>query len=160
MLALACACVVQVTVFEELQCRKGKAAKTTWQQSSASMWERLSTSAKKKRWSEDHELLGIRTARCRDVVDLGWAHSLTTPLYCDVSQSASQKPWSKTLRSMVSQSQFYSYSRDRLITSREHWQLLGFDATRLKFLDLSPSQVKNLAGEAMAPPNVTLVCML
>ena len=55
---------------------------------------------------------------------------------------------------MVAKSTFYAMQRDRILAPVEHLRMLGWDRPALR--NLSPSQTRNLAGEGMGLPAVTL----
>ena len=101
-----------------------------------------------------HDLRGVVSERSRDLIDLAWCYHTSLPLYVDLSQSASRKPWTAVIRSMVSNSTYYSFAEDRVLTPGEHLRMLGI-VTPTQQLPQSVN-IRNLAGEAMAAPCVAL----
>ena len=101
-------------------------------------------------------------ARARDIVQLAYKTMVLkgVPLeqvIVDVSQDASRKPWSVGCRSLTTSSTLFSFSRGRIIRPREHQRIMGFP---LMSLPNFPEGVwRDLCGEAMAVPSVTLVTL-
>ena len=118
------------------------------------MWSKVASTA---RWSEMHNLSGVVNERCVDLINLAWASVGRLPLYCDLSQSASRKPWCQSVRSIVSASVIYSFEADRILILEEHYRLLGID---MELPPLTPGDHRNLTGEAMAAPSVGLGILL
>ena len=108
------------------------------------------------------ELDGLRTERTADVVRTVWKILCSTcdnprSYVVDVSQDINRKAWSTQLRSMTTSSFFYSYSKGRCLIATEYLRALGFPEVDVTFME--PSAVKNLAGEAMAPPAIALALL-
>ena len=80
-------------------------------------------------------------------------------LYVDVSQSAERRPWTvKALRAITTSTQLWCHGRSRHLSIPELYDLLGF-GEGTSFEGITPHQAKNLLGESMAVPCVTLVLM-
>ena len=74
-------------------------------------------------------------------------------LIIDVSQDVLRKPWcTQMCRSLTTSSELVSTQRKRAILPAEHLKLLGFAGCSLE--DVTPAQIRELAGECMAPPCV------
>eukprot|EP00971_Amphidinium_carterae_P013339 262983-Amphidinium_carterae.1 len=80
-------------------------------------------------------------------------------LVTDVRQDAARKPWSNgIIRSLTTSSQLFHHGQQRMLSLRELFALMGFPAdTNLSAL--SHTQAKDLLGESMAVPSVTLVLL-
>ena len=130
-----------------------------WKGKHASMRAKLEAVGEK--WSSTHSLKGITTERGKDVVDL--CHEITKDdaMVVDISQDASRLPWAKRVRSIVKNSELYSFSKDRTLHGVEHLRLLGFPTQKLN-IPLTASELKDVSGEAMAVPAIGLVtfCLL
>eukprot|EP00971_Amphidinium_carterae_P326957 6458071-Amphidinium_carterae.2 len=137
------------------------------------------------RWTATHRLRGVpATNRVTDCIDLAYQQILRRakrtfaedakvnpqsvkisdlPLsvqrcegyIIDVSQSAQRVAYTTKLRSMVSNSQFYVYSADRMMLPQEHLFALGW-ARAVDVQGFSASAVRELSGESMAAPCVAL----
>ena len=81
-------------------------------------------------------------------------------LVLDTSQDIERKAWGvNRIPTMTRTSDFFAFHRQRALCGAEHLQLLGFNVS-LAGLDLkghSAHQLKDLAGDCMAPPSVALV---
>eukprot|EP00971_Amphidinium_carterae_P342084 6481258-Amphidinium_carterae.1 len=117
-------------------------------------------------WCDTHELHGLpSTAR---VVD---ALNLTASLFknenkdagqeqvlIDFTQDMSRKPFQAgAFRTITRTTEFYSFSRDRVVLPAEHLCVLGWCNVKLE--ELSPGEVKDLAGDGMALPVIGLVVL-
>eukprot|EP00971_Amphidinium_carterae_P177957 3529315-Amphidinium_carterae.4 len=79
-------------------------------------------------------------------------------LFTDVSQNASRKPWAEgMLRSLTTSSDIYAHGLRRKLHVCELYKFMGFES--IDFANLSPVQAKDLLGEAMAVPVITMVSM-
>ena len=77
-------------------------------------------------------------------------------LYTDVSQSAARTPWTRDgIRSITTNSEIYCHRLRRLITVSEMFAIFGFD--RPDISTLSTSKAKDLLGECMTLPCITVV---
>ena len=151
---------------EAVSDQPAKRAKTDgWQANHAELWRALPSSQRHSdsaKWSFSRNLLLVSGKREQDVIDYAWAIEEKNGhegLFIDVSQSASRRPWSRGLRSMVSSSSFYSYESDRQLVGAEHLLLLGWTESIVgRFPStLTQARLKCLAGEAMSLPCVALV---
>ena len=109
------------------------------------------------------ELGGLSTARTADLVQTVWkilSHTTDCPqsYVVDVSQCISRKAWSKDqLRSMTTSSYYYHFGKGRCLVPREYMRALGFPPVNTEGLE--PGAIRNLAGEAMAPPAIALALL-
>ena len=124
-----------------------------------------------ERWTSSHEVLGVTAGadRVLDAIDLchsacslgskdGEGAALRGPIVLDVSQDMSRRPWSVgQVPTMTRTSEFFLYHQSRLATGGEHLRLLGFNSESLDFGRLSPGQLKDLAGDGMGVPCVSVV---
>ena len=129
------------------------------------MWDALPAERQAPKLSQSAMLVGISAHRERDVVDIAFATTQDRDMWVDISQSASCRPWvtSKSLgglRSMCSSSVYFSAKQDRLLLSKEHMSLLGFNIGSLSFQGLTAAGIRSLSGEAMAPPCVGLLVVI
>ena len=137
----------------------------TWQSKHGALWDKVGEEKKEEeRWSASRNLLLVAGSRERDLIDYTWCcekENGSAGLFVDVSQSASRRPWSRGLRSIMCSSSFYSFEKDRELISREHFLALGWPAAKLDHFPpaLSEAQLKGLAGEATSLPCVTLVML-
>eukprot|EP00971_Amphidinium_carterae_P352208 6492482-Amphidinium_carterae.2 len=112
-------------------------------------------------WQQhSHECRGlVATARQQALINAAVAErnslALASDVYVDVSQSLSRRPWSETLRAMTTSTDLFSIKRKRAIVAVETLQLLGFP----KPSQCSPSVLRDLLGECMAPPTVALATL-
>ena len=126
----------------------------------------------KTSWTSNKVLRGVgQSARVLDVLDLGMEVTkakhptaseeyLEKELWADVSQCGSRMPYALScLRGLTTSSQFFSYRHRRALVPVEVLRLLGFPNPNIE--ELSPSQVRDLAGEAMplAPVALILGCL-
>ena len=130
-------------------------------------------------WSSTHKLSGVTSARATDAIDLcfqitsqkaGYLTGATgelshcgedadcfKTLYQDVSQDGARRPWANKVRSMVRNSDIYAWKQDRTLTGSEHLRCLGFETKKLDLSHHTDRELKDLAGEAMAVPSISLV---
>ena len=101
------------------------------------------------------------TDRALDVIDI--AHEMMgreqnsgeVVGFVDVSQCVTRENWGITLPSMNASSLWWSFERKRLLVADEHLRVLGYDLPGASpTARLGGSAVRNLTGEAMAPPCV------
>ena len=119
-------------------------------------------------WSETHEKpdVGLRelqlidlcwsfnVKKCNDVEEIA---ALEKELVCDISQSLNRMPWSRAcVRSMISASRFFKFSRNRVLHPHEHFALLGFTEVS-SACGLSNTDLYDLASQAMSQPVTTLL---
>ena len=156
--------------------------KNGWQQSHEKMRKLNELGPEYYRWTSHHEMKGMaKLPRLRDCVNIAcelwqkqeWqqlkhvspAATLTDvqvhkcPLLLDVSQSADRKPFAvDKMRAMCSSSTFYYFPQDRCLLPKEHLFLAGWpsEAGAVSVEGLSPTQIRDLAGESMSLPCVTL----
>ena len=79
-------------------------------------------------------------------------------LFTDLSQSLERRPWScGTLRAITTSTDLWSHGRGRRVSPQELLGVLGF--VGVSEAGLSPGQLKDLLGECMAVPCVTLVLL-
>ena len=80
-------------------------------------------------------------------------HVVQEELFADYSQCVSRSPWSRNvLRSLTTSTTLYSYALQRAISPSEHFALLGFPQLTAQVLaSVTPSQLRDLSGEAMSP---------
>ena len=82
------------------------------------------------------------------------------PVFLDTSQSASRGAFSENyIRAMCASSSYYSFAEDRAIKPYEHLLLLGWSKSlvRRAGMELSSSQLRDLAGESMGCPCIGLI---
>ena len=103
------------------------------------------------------------TPRVKDAIDLCASINRddTDGLLLDCSQDLQRKPWSKaSMMTFTRSSEVFSYSLQRALIGCEYLRILGFPAGTPKMSlpdGVSDAQCKDLAGDAMALPCVTVV---
>ena len=121
------------------------------------------------KWSSQHRLHGVSAARDVSSIDICWswmrkkhpewsADDLARHLCIDLSQCVTRQPWTMGVRSLVQHSTLYLYGQDRVLSGREHFNLLGSPLRDLK-CDLYDRHFKELAGEAFGAPCVA-TCLI
>ena len=126
-------------------------------------------------WSEHKTLRGVsKGARVIDCIDVAYSRLhkarlqaddlvaadglFENDLLVDISQDASRKPSTEgQLRALCGGSTLYSMKLDRQLLAMEHLMCLGWGRASLKLSELSENQIRDLAGESMAPPAIGLV---
>ena len=123
-----------------------------------------------RRWSQEKPIRGSgQTERLTDCIDLCWqyvsqqgAFNSTDEVLLDVSQDLERRPWATNrFPTMTRSTEFFSFTRQRVLAGAEYLQVLGFDvsASGLKLDKLSQHQLKDLAGDCMAPPSIALTSL-
>ena len=113
-----------------------------------------------------------KSRRVSNLVDIAWAHSkqrtamtddaLRQALFLDVSQSVTRQPWALGgLRTLTTSSKIFAFSQLRFLEPVELLLCLGFskEVCRKATKDLSPTQVADLAAEAMGAPTVAMILL-
>ena len=77
-------------------------------------------------------------------------------LVIDVSQSLSRKAFGLPWPTLTTSSHIFCVREGRPLLPREHFYMLGYSRFT-SFEGLSPAQLRNLAGEAVAPPSAAFV---
>ena len=83
----------------------------------------------------------------------------------DLSQQIDdrRRPWRTEgpgFKSMTQNSEFFSFTVDRLLCPEEHMRALGFpEEAALDYSCVTGPQLRSLAGDAMALPRVTCVIL-
>jgi hypothetical protein len=105
--------------------------------------------------------------RHRDLLDIAYkaaTRGLTDPfdiehaksnLIVDLSQGLTRTPWHDGFPTFTTSSLLYSFDQDRVVPEKCKFRMLGFG--ELSDGDLSDHALRDLSGEAMAVPVVTLV---
>ena len=173
LMCTACLLVVEVTA-----AHPGQGVK--WKDIHGAEWSKIDREQVPS-WCAAHELRGApQNDRVKDLVDLVYSKyhltkkqaqeqpsesgfydcSLVVDLTQDVRRAASCE---SHVRSICSGSLFYDFSVDRVITGWEHLSLTGWDAealaTKLRSAKLTPHMVRDLGGECMAAPCITLATL-
>ena len=126
--------------------------------------------SKTKLWCDqvDPSSIGRLSARCKDLINIAWFRStkdLTNPVHItavrdcllvDISQDISRRPWSNRLGTFTTSAQIYSFRLGRVLLEEEKFYFLGFPRNT-KFSSLSMHALRDLSGDAMALPSVTMV---
>ena len=107
------------------------------------------------KFTAQHEV-GMMTERGRDCIDLALAHNPDVN-FIDVSQAAPRRAWSVGVRALVTGSSIFCVPLCRLLKAKEHLELLGWHGPKVKTDSFGPTTLKNLSGEGMSIPSVTLV---
>ena len=81
---------------------------------------------------------------------------MAADLLCDCSQNVDRKPWVCKFGTFTTSCEYYSYGLDRMIFEEEKLAMLGFNVRCLNLDSILSSQLRDLAGEAMALPCVGL----
>ena len=131
-----------------------KRAKMAWVSQHKKMWESLPDFVGPK-FSEQHDV-GVMTERCKDCIDLALAHNADVN-FIDVSQAAPRRAWSVGVRALVTGSTIFCVPMRRTLTATEHLELLGWFGPDVSTDSFGPTTLKNLSGEGMSIPSVTLV---
>eukprot|EP00971_Amphidinium_carterae_P288790 5734399-Amphidinium_carterae.1 len=76
----------------------------------------------------------------------------------DITQNGHRKPWSVQPRSICGDSKLFFFPRGRALVAVEHLLLMGWKATT-NVSGATAHQVRDLAGEAMAPPCVGMATL-
>eukprot|EP00971_Amphidinium_carterae_P335582 6471521-Amphidinium_carterae.2 len=124
------------------------------------------------KWSDGRDLRGVASGRATDNVDICFqmwfkkteqlhtnSAEVDCPLVMDLSQSAMRVPAGLKLRSLVANSCYYHFRRNRVLFPIEYMSCLGWPLDRLKTPNISTSGLRDLSGESMALPAVGLACM-
>ena len=111
-------------------------------------------------WSDaGKKAMGVHTRRAKDLLDIAWAHSTaqskTQDLIADVTHSAARLPWGCGFRAMTTSTTFFVFAEDRICLPAEHLRILGFPQN-VQHKCVSGAQLKELCGQAMAVPCITL----
>ena len=134
-----------------------------WQQSHAKLRESLGL-CEQDRWSRQHGRHGLPYGeRVSDTIDLAWQQhvalsrrngepSPSLQLVLDTSQSSYRSAVAPTFRSIVCNSTFFAFARNRMVHPREHMRILGWPEEYIP--DCSASQLRDLSGESMAMPSI------
>ena len=117
-------------------------------------------------WTAQHHVVGIGplAARVRDAIDLcvqvhmASCDSPPESLIVDVSQDGSRNCCGTSFRSMTRGSTYFVLSASRLVTAREHLNLLGFP--KMQVGHLSETAIRDLTGDGMAVPCVATALLL
>ena len=131
-----------------------KRARTTWMTQHSKMWDDLGDRVGEK-FAEAHPVVGM-SERAADCVSLAVAHNPDVK-FIDVSQAAARKAWSTGVRALVTGSSIFCVPLQRLLSPSEHLELLGWYGPDVSTDAFGPCVLKNLAGEGMSVPSVTLV---
>lgn len=80
-------------------------------------------------------------------------------MFLDVSQSLHRKAYTQggVNRCLTTSSLLYSYEHDRIVTPLEMLYFQGYPRTLKIPMSLSPSELKDLAGEGMTLPCLAMV---
>ena len=112
---------------------------------------------------------GCPSLRALDCINVGYAYStrraankqeaeaMASHLLCDCSQNFDRKPWAFKFGTFTTSCEYYSYGLDRMIFEAEKFTMLGFDARNLNLVGIDAGYLRDLAGEAMAVPSVSMV---
>ena len=100
----------------------------------------------------------LMSKRAADCVSLAIA-SCKDVNFVDVSQAAGRKAWSRRVRALVTGSSIYCVPLNRLLKPVEHLELLGWYGPNVDVQGIGSNALKNLAGEGMSVPSVTLVAL-
>ena len=114
---------------------------------------------------------GVQSQRAKDLVLLAAEHiaaktdatgdeleKVLANYVVDFSQSAGRQPWSTMLKPLTTSSQLYASGRKRKLVPLQHMLVLGF-GKGISLEHCSNRAVCNLAGEAMALPNVAAILL-
>lgn len=104
------------------------------------------------------DLIDIACFACtKGVVDESERKRIKQRLMVDISQGISRRPWSMNTCTFTTSAELYSFDLDRLITEKEKFIMLGFPRSTTCFDGVSVSALRDLCGDAMAIPSVTMV---
>ena len=130
-----------------------------WESIHKKLRAQLRLSPKYRPWTEQGEkklAFVPQSPRMREAIDLAWPSRLVgsrpLPFFIDLSQCASRRRWGQMLPCLTTSSVFYSYEDDRVLSKEAHLILQGFPVDDLVLTGLTPSNVGDLAGEAMSLP--------
>ena len=94
-------------------------------------------------------------------------HKLTTStaitatgLFVDVNSSVHMKPWG-SLKGMVTNSHFYSFEREAMLSAKDHLKILGYDVSSLRFDGIDDKAIRDLAGNGncLHQTTIAVACM-
>jgi len=128
-------------------------------------------------WSMLNNLSGVvKTSRTVDIIDNYFMkvvqkeardqnrtikvkdfRKLAEGLLVDHSQAVSRNSSNYQVPALTTNSQLYSYSMDRAISPLEHFRVLQH--SKMDFSNVSNSCIRDLAGDSMNMPTVTMVAM-
>lgn len=152
---------------QEPASKKKKRDCMEWVGRSAAMRAKLSMPSSARPWTSQPGvfLRGLQaTERVMDLLDIAWysetrhcrsaaeVSEVRRSLVVDCSQGVDRYPWSKTMRTITTGSEYYSFAMDRRISEEEKFALLGFEGPASA--DLPDAALRDLCGEAMALPSV------
>ena len=139
--------------------RAGKRARKSRQALGDSAWRRAHQKFPDDAGIEEvavEMLPGVANEREQHLVACVRATNPGPSLIIDASQSLLRKAFGQVWPTLTTSSSLYGVSEARAVLPREHFFILGFPRST-SFQGLSSSQVRNLAGEAIAPPAAAFV---
>jgi hypothetical protein len=154
---------------EDGACASRRASRQ-WVAQHAAVKESLKMTPKTKLWCDQARSAGLDhlSTRCKDLINIAWhaaTRDMTDPvdiasvkasLMIDVSQDILRKPWTTHLGTFTTSAQLYSFRLERFLLEQEKFYLLGFPHST-DFTSLSTNALRDLSGDAMALPSVTMV---
>ena len=149
--------------------KKQKVSDGLWRQKHQAMRAKHGLDEFSQPWFEAGKTArGLESERARDFVNVAFGTlQKTVPpgesalqYTLDISQCITRKPWSARVRNLTTSSQLFSLAQDRLVSSPEHFRILGLE--NVNFSAVSSFQTRELAGQAMAAPciAVPLLCAI
>ena len=114
-------------------------------------------------WTSVKPVRGLYSKRARDCVDIcaGLNPAVfqeDTDMVVDVSQTVSRCRWTVGAPTLTTSASLFLYREARLLTGIEHMMLMGFNPQVAK-PKVADSNLKNLAGEAMAVPVISSITL-
>ena len=76
--------------------------------------------------------------------------------FVDVSQNVDRSGLKEGMKTLTSNSEYYSFEHDRGILAKEHFRVLMH--SKLNFGDLADGPIRELAGHSLSMPNGALLC--
>ena len=143
-----------------------------WRRKAAETRDKLGLPLSARPWTglPGVQLRGIRTDRCREVIDLCWAlarkqrpHASLRELreldlWAAVNNEVDRLPLSRGAPTITSGSQLYSYKMDTVISAQAQLQLMGWPRHVGPAESFSEGEVQDLVGNSFSVPVIAHVC--
>ena len=114
-------------------------------------------------WKALGKDIPLRSPRCRDMIELGWAARPVArrglPWFCNVSQCCTRRPWGATLKTLCTNTRIWSYSQNRMLEGADYYTLQGFPIGEWSFEDVSVHQLNLMSAEGMFLPNLAVLML-
>ena len=138
-----------------------------WPAKHASLRAKLQASGPtRERYSSCHDVRGFSNARTLDAIDVCYEATSSAQqeqhqcVILDTSQDLGRLPWGKgVIPTLTRSSDLYFYPQHRAIAGLEHLRVLGFHTDELDFSASPDTALRDLSGDSMAVPVVSLMAV-